>query len=183
MTIKYLDSDNKLSIIADEINNFITNIADYTGITINANISCLSNSNELTVDTTDILDDTKNVYIEDNVLYIKPELFSGMTKFVDGIYKISLKFVKINSGGYVKITNCIFVDITFKCKLASLIIDILEENERGTEKVSTIAHILHYALVNGSNCGCNCEEMCEVFNALKNLLTGIDVKTINDCGC
>lgn len=190
MTIVYIpDSDAPLlSVIAQEITDFIANIDDYTGVTVTATLTCNNTSIAQTYDTTDVLINTKKFYIVEgadgvpDTLFITPSLFGG-TAFVDGIYKFDIKFN--TPSGYVLISNCIFVDVTFKCKVASLMQNIIKENEtRGnTEKISTIIHLLHYSLVNGSNCGCNCEEMCTVFNGLKQLLLDIDPQILNDCGC
>lgn len=182
MTINYLPLDKIITVVATEIEDFITNIVDYTGLTLNININCVTSSTELVINTTDILDNTKNVYIENNILYIKPESIGGASSFIDGIYDLSIKFNK--ESGYIKISNCYFVDVTFKCKVASLLQNIIAENKAGnTEKVSTIVHLLHYSLVNGSNCGCNCQELCDVFYGLSDLLLNIDTKLVNDCGC
>lgn len=178
MTINYVDG--KLVIEAPELVDFDTNMANYTGITITTNIGCTTD-NDSTIDTSSIIDTTKNVYIENNILYIKSQYFDSQSAFMDGIYNISLKFN--TTTGYVKIHTCYFVDVTIKCKVGSLLQNIIKENESNTEPVSTIAHTLHYSLVNGSNCGCNCTEMCDVFNALLDLLENVDTKLVNDCGC
>lgn len=179
MTIKYIN--NQLTIVAPEINDFITNIINYTGISIITNITCTTD-NEVDINTTDIIDSTKNIYIQNNVLYILPQYFSSNIAFVDGVYKITIKFN--TSNGYVKIYNCYFVDVTLSCKVGSLLQNIITENEvAGTEPISSMAHLLHYSLVNGSNCGCNCDEMCQVYTYLLDLLTDVNTNLINDCGC
>lgn len=174
-----------ISITADEIQDFVDNIDDYSGVTVIETLNCTETPITQTYDTTDVLDNTKLFYIDEdtNTLYISSQLLSGATSFVDGIYKFDVKFN--NASGYVLIQNCIFIDITYKCKVAALMQNIIKENEKvkDTEKVSTIIHLLHYSLVNGSNCGCNCDEMCEVFRGLQQLLLDIDPQILNDCGC
>lgn len=178
MTIKY--SNNIISIEALEINNFIATPANYTGVVITTNINCTTDS-KVSISKTDIVDNTKNIYIANNILYIKPAYFSGIN-FINGIYRIVVEFT--TTTGYIIIQNCYFVDYNMACKVSSLLQNILKENEDSNiEPVSTIAHILHYSLVNGSNCGCNCNEMCDVFTALQELLYNVDTKLVNDCGC
>lgn len=111
-------------------------------------------------------------------LYILPSFFS-MLELVDGIYKFDVKIYKTDSNTLE--TNCAFVDITIKCKVASVLDGIMKESKNaGIEQCSTIIHILHYALVNGSNCGCNCEELCTIFRELFALLNST---ITTDCGC
>lgn len=185
MTVIYLPDNNDplISITANEIQDFLDNIDDYTGITVTATLNCTDIPIEQTYNTTDILDNSKLFYIDEDsgILYITPQLLSNET-FVDGVYKFDIKFSLASSS--ILIQNCIFVDILFKCKVAALMQNIMKENEKvGTEKVSTIIHWLHYSLVNGSNCGCNCDEMCEVFLGLRQLLLDLDPQILNDCGC
>lgn len=174
MNIKYLVTQNLISVEANEIGDYITNISDYTGVTLGVSYCSLTTEILNTANNTDILDNTKNFYIESGILYIKPILF-GFTSFIDSIYTLDIKFNK--TSGFIEIKNCSFIDITFQCKVATYLKTILTSDE------STIVHLLHYSLVNGSNCGCNCDDLCTVFNALSNLLTGIDPQIINDCGC
>ena len=184
MTITYLSEEvNKyLKIVGTEVASFITDIADYVDVTVTGIKTC-GTPVILTLDTTEILSDESLFYVEDDVLYINP-LFFGLTDYTDGIYNITIKFNKGDEEGYVLTSNCIFVDVTYKCKVAALLQNIIKENEKGNnEKISTIIHILHYSLSNGSNCGCNCTELCTVFNELTDLLTNIDTQILNDCGC
>ena len=122
-----------------------------------------------------------NVYLQDNSIYIKPEFFNLKT-LIDGVYKFDLTYYKAQSN--VSEFNCSFIDITTKCKVASVLNNIKRENEtKGVEKCSTIIHLLHYSLTNGSNCGCNCEELCKVYEELYKLIGSIDPQILNNCGC
>lgn len=186
MVITYLGNPTfKLSVVSSEITNFIADIVSYSGIEITASKNCTDTPIVKEYNTTDILLDTSNFYIVGGVLYIRPQLF-GTILFEDGVYKIEIRFKK--PAGHIIITNCIFVDISFKCKVATLLKALLEESgntnrTKGIEKTSTAIHLLHYSLTNGSNCGCNCFELCAVFNELCILLSGIDLQITNDCGC
>lgn len=190
MDIAYLSDSNKyIQVTSPELNDFIANIADYTAISIVGIKNCgsIEYNQEYTADSNIVFDDSNLFYFAENLgnpqkLYVTPALF-GITNFIDGIYKIQITLTKIDNTGFIVFSNCLFVDVTFKCRVASLIKDILRENEnlQDSEKISTLAHILHYALTNGSGCGCNCEELCEVFNALSGILITINPTT--DCGC
>lgn len=183
MNIGYINNGviNILKITATEINDFITNINDYTGIQIKSNLNCQIDIDSGIINTTDILDTTKNVYIisDNNALYINPAFF-GISNIVDGIYSVQIRLY--TSTGYVKLFNCQFIDITYRCKLAAYLKELINEYENPdiTEDIATMAHILHYALTNGSGCGCNCEELCSLFEELTEILSNI---TNTDCGC
>ena len=120
-------------------------------------------------------------FLQDDSLFIKPQFF-GIDKLIDGVYKFEIKISKTQS--FTIETNCAFIDIETKCKVAATLQNIKKESEtKGIEKCSTIIHLLHYALINGSNCGCNCDEMCKVYKELYRLLNNIDPQIVNDCGC
>lgn len=181
MTITYIQEQNIIIVESPEITAFVANIDDYASITV-AGEKCNSNTTTLTYDTTDVFDVNKKYYIIGNTLYIRP-IFFNSTVFFDNVYKFNIKMVLTDSG-YTIIENCLFVDITYGCKVAGYLKNIIEENadKYDTEKVGTTIHLMHYALVNGSNCGCNCLQMCEVFGELKNLLDNSKPEN-TDCGC
>lgn len=110
-------------------------------------------------------------------LYISSELF-GLDKFKDGIYKIKVRTEK-KDDTWTEDEGCIFIDIDTKCKVAKKIEDILKKDEDATD-----IHMAHYALINGSNCGCNCNDLCELFKYINKVL-GNPIETTNsdDCDC
>lgn len=179
MTITYLKDDDLLKVEASEIVSFSNNLVDYLNFKIDATITCGTTITG-TLNTTDIIDNSQNFYVEDHILYIKPAFF-GLTTFKDGIYKLEITLIGTSSQTVIK--NCTFVDISIKCKLSAYLGFIVEENKSLStlEKIYTSAHIFHYALLNGSNCGCNCTEMCTVYNNLIDILENNPVTT--DCGC
>src|SRR5690606_6310796 len=58
-------------------------------------------------------------------LYLTPEFFD-LTSLSDGVYKITLKYNKADNS-YVQETNCAFVDITIKCKVAKSLNGLITE--------------------------------------------------------
>lgn len=185
MLIQYLPYiDIKLIVItADELTSFIDNLNEYEKIIVTIDDCNTSIVVEKIADVDEIQDDsdTSKFYFSNDVLYIKP-IFLGLTDFIDSLLKITIRLQKEN--GYVQIQNCYFVDVTYKCKVAALLQNIIKENkDNSIEKISTIIHLLHYGLTNASNCGCNCEELCTVFTELTNLLKDIDPEILSDCGC
>ena len=112
---------------------------------------------------------------------VKPAFFNVVvpTSIIDGVYTFIVKpFIDLNNYSYEE--NCAFMDITFKCKVAKYIDDLSKIAEDGA--VATNVHILHYALVNGSNCGCNCTAMCDTFKQLYDILKPITPQ-LQGCGC
>lgn len=196
MLIQYLEEDlGAIRIIADEIAALIIGIdtdpPTYIKVQITAKINCGSDVVVSYLFSESLTDDTHKFYFTNNTLdklIIFPSFF-GITEFKDCIVRFDIKMFKSdeegNITGYVLISNCAFIDVTYKCRVAALLQNIISENKNGNdnEKVSTITHLLHYALFNGSNCGCNCEELCDVFEELTSLIQGIDPQIINDCGC
>lgn len=133
-----------------------------------------------TLTATFILVGNKQAYLSGNSVFLSPDLFE-LEDFTDGVY--SVKIVALYSGGsYTTESNCTFVDILTKCIVASWLNDLLQESsKKGSEPVATMIHLLHYALVTGSNCGCNCDSLCKAYKELTCLLNG--TKTTSDCGC
>lgn len=154
--------------------------ADYEKVDITGCINCCPTSTLITTEFPYTA--TPKITFGATSITIWPAFF-GLTEFTDGIYKFEVKIYEIGQGTTLE-SNCIFIDITFKCKVAALLKNIITENKtKSGEKLSTTAHILHYALFNGSNCGCNCEEMCQVFTYLNDLLSNLDPQIFVDCGC
>ena len=187
MTITFFDT--YLLLESDYITEALINAGGiFNQLDISGNINCCTQncgqqSVEVEVDLTAIVLPATIEFTVDNKIKIFPGFF-GLTEFIDGIYKFSIKRYQPGEGTVIE-SNCLFIDMTLKCKVATLLGYIIEENKTrdSEEKIATIAHLLHYSLVNGSNCGCNCEEMCEVFRELNALLVNVDPTITNDCGC
>ena len=112
---------------------------------------------------------------------VKPLFFNVVSpnSIIDGVYSFNVK-VFTTEDQYHYEQNCAFMDITFKCKVAAYIDQLNDTTEKG--QIATNVHILHYALVNGSNCGCNCNDMCATFKQLYDILKPITPQ-IQGCGC
>lgn len=167
----------------DAIIDFTDNIANYTGIELICTLTCGTAVIQF-YNTTEILDVTGKFYLDttNKVLRIGPLMFNLLDAlFVNGVYRVDMKIT--DTTGHSIYSNCLFIDIDMSCKVAGLLDAILIEKAKSGENPSTIAHILHYSLVNGSNCGCNCDAMCDNYNALVGLLDAVSAQISNDCGC
>lgn len=112
---------------------------------------------------------------------VKPKFFDVITpnKIIDGVYHFNVKIFSTEDQYHYE-EDCAFMDITFKCKVAAYIDQLNSIFEEG--QIATNVHILHYALTNGSNCGCNCQALCDTFKQLYDLLKPTSPQ-IQGCGC
>jgi hypothetical protein len=102
--------------------------------------------------------------------------FFGQETLTDGIYSINTKIVTKN---FIEISDstCYFVDCNTQCRLTEKL-EGLKENK---DKMDLL--MIHYALINNSNCGCNCTEMIELFKQLdKELELEVPKQPINNSG-
>lgn len=123
-----------------------------------------------------------NIILAGDFLYIKPQFVVDAT-LEDGIYTVTLKFNKTNGAGHIIESSCAFIDVEIKCRLAANLSNMADNNTAGN---AYSLYLLHYALVNGSNCGCNCEDLCKVYNQLLIELSKTSISTNitqEDCGC
>jgi hypothetical protein len=125
---------------------------------------------------------SSHVILSNDAIYINPSLFSD-TELEDGVYSVQVIYTKVDDAGYKSETMCSFIDVNTRCEVATLMQELLAgEYKKEVESL----WLLHYALTSGSNCGCNCEDLCEAFSQLTTLLNTIttDPNTIiTDCGC
>jgi hypothetical protein len=116
-----------------------------------------------------------NAFFDGSSLLLNPEFFNQGNAFQDGVYTITLTYIDIN-GNIITETNCFFLDCSTACLVST---KIKELEEASNEKNATNIFLLHYTLTEGSNCGCNCEELCEIF---RKLCTNLN-STSCLCGC
>lgn len=179
LTITYLP-DNTIKLQSEAIQEMIDNIEDYSKVKIEATINCCP---EVFMDEEDLdgtLDTTKFVITSDSII-VKPPFFGLLSNedLKDGVYHFKIKLYKPNDT-FVFEEMCAFIDVTYKCKVSAFLKDLLDKSEDGV--CATNVHVLHYALVNGSNCGCNCTDMCDVFKELTKLIKPINLQP-QGCGC
>jgi len=176
MIITYIPNADPTLARLKVVDEHITGLMSFTSVEATVTLNC---GTEMVQEySAASMADTANkfyIVLADLAFYFKPEMW-GLTEFVDGVYRIILKGNQA-AGGYIMLENCLFVDITYKCKVAVLLDEVI------TNKTSTTAHLLHYSLVNGSNCGCNCDAMCVNFDALCGILGNSQAVINNDCGC
>lgn len=96
----------------------------------------------------------------------------GQAAFPDGVYKIKVTLWR-PSGTRVAQQNCLFFDCNTACKVSA-------DLEGATPEEQTELLMLHYGLTKGSNCACDCDTMCKMYQRLHVLLTNTE---ISDCGC
>lgn len=178
LIITYLSNGNIL-LNSDRIQALIANPSAYLQVKIDATINCCPTI----YTTTQAMPLTTNPYIlfTADGIEVKPALFNVVSpsKIIDGVYHFNVKiFTDLNNYTYEE--DCAFMDVTYKCKVAAYLDTLNDISENG--QIATNVHILHYALTNGSNCGCNCVSMCDVFSQLAKLLAPITPQ-IQGCGC
>lgn len=118
-------------------------------------------------------------FLAGNSLFLRADLFDE-SDLKDGVYKVDLKLSKEDS--HITESNCAFIDITVACQVANKLKDLLDSSsKKNKEPVATMIHLLHYAITNGSNCGCNCDDLCKGYKELACLLDNTKITT--DCGC
>lgn len=132
---------------------------------------------------------TKEYFLTDSAIYLRPDFF-GQDTFRDGIY--SVKVIVSVTGGTMVDDNCAFIDCNFECNFSDKIQTLLSE-DKTTEKFETIQYLmLHYALTSSSNCGCNCQDLCDLYKQLYKFTYGDNLTPIyksvqtnqsSDCGC
>lgn len=179
-TYTYNSALSYVTLTSDNISDLILNTADYTKIKITVTRNCCTTDQKVIEAETPFTSDGTWALAPQGI-FILPTLFgdSTTTQFIDGVYKFEVKLFKADNT-YTYEENCIFIDVTMRCKVASLLKDLLEKSEDG--ECATNAHILHYALVNGSGCGCNCDEMCKVFKELYSIVSPLTPQNTG-CGC
>ena len=114
-----------------------------------------------------------NVFFSGTDIYIDPRFF-GLTNFQDAVYSFTIRYA--SNGNIITESTCFFFDCETACKVSARVTELMNCN-----KVATNIFLLHYTLTEGSNCGCNCDELCEIFTKLCQELGGSD--SCSNCGC
>ena len=150
----------------------IENFAEYVIARIEVRLNCCDDNKwfyEIPDLTATVI--TDKVYIDaNNNFVINPSLFGG--EILDGVYTIEISLYEPN-GSLFGDTGCIFVDCETKCKVYELIKTLTNDEEK------TQILMKHYSLTVGSNCSCDCEDLCNIYKSLLSDLGDIDY----DCGC
>lgn len=127
--------------------------------------------------------DTDEISMEGNDVTLHNNFFynSEVVKDLgDGIYTISLIFKE--GDDYHVYKNCIYIDCRIKCLLTFVTSKSLNKDSKTSiQEKAVVINMLQYALTEGSNCGCNCEELQDIYDKLMDEIS----ETINtdDCGC
>jgi len=116
----------------------------------------------------------EGMFFNSNMMYIAPSFFSS-EQFTDGVYSFSITLISKDQVITTE-SNCFFFDCKTGCEVST---KIKELEEASNPKNATNIFLLHYTLTEGSNCGCNCDELCEIFRKLCNNLNSTSCL----CGC
>ncbi len=166
LTIRKNEDCDKLVLESTKITEVFTATNDYLNIAITIDLNCCS-TYELNISREDtatpfppIGDDEIYIYnTTTNQLELDVNQIVG--SIIDGIYKVTIVYSE-EGGDSVIEANCAFIDCSTSCKVGARLQDLLDDD--------TDLHLIHYGLVNADNCGCNCDEMCELFRKLNQLL-------------
>jgi hypothetical protein len=113
----------------------------------------------------------KNTLFTAAGILLQPDII-GADAFPDGVYKVKVTLWR-PSGSRVAQQNCLFFDCNTACKVSA-------DLDTATPEEQTELLMLHYGLTKGSNCACDCETLCKMYQRLHTLLTNTE---ISDCGC
>lgn len=113
----------------------------------------------------------------DYEIVIDKDIFTTFTTsyIPSGVYTITIKIYFDEDVLIYETFNCIFVDYDIDCQVVNFMANNLT-TETGTE-----VGILYYALKNSTNCDCECDNICILYQTLYNYLN--NTENINICGC
>ena len=183
LTITYIGS-NTIVLQSPAIQNMIDNVTDYSKFEVTAVVNCCPDSfvHEF------LFSSPTNQYIEvtSDSIILKPLFFGLLSNgdidlLTDGVYKIGINMFYSLNTTYIHEENCSFVDVTYKCKVAAYLDKITDVQTVDGQCAQNVT-LLHYALTNGSNCACYCNEMCTAFKELAKLINVNNPKS-QGCGC
>ena len=152
-----------------------TNTCTYTIIDLPVNIRPVKLVTELSGVSNDVYFTyfpIEGVFFTGTSLLVTPSFFN-LTEFVDGIYSFTLTYYSDES--IITETTCFFFDCKTACQVSTKLEQLFSK-----EKTATNIFLLHYTLTEGSNCGCNCAELCEIFTKLCAELGDL---TCSSCNC
>ncbi len=130
----------------------------------------------VTSEETFIGEDENGVAFDNESILLLPSFFGLGKTYPNSIVHIELLLKALNED-YIREETCFFIDTTMKCDLPSL--HNLECVDEGIQLT-----MLHYSLVQASNCDCGCIEMIQVFEHLQSQLRHVNNQPKDrDCGC
>lgn len=117
------------------------------------------------------------IFMNNGSIFIPLSTLASYSTFTkDGVYTVNVNYIK-SDGTQIIEENCIFIDCEIKCIVGSKV-DALLDKERNDD---INIFLLHYTLVETSNCNCNCSKLCEIYNQLYEMLC--DNKDCTQCNC
>ena len=115
-------------------------------------------------------DSSTGFFISGTSLYLSPAIFENdSTAFESGIYTVEVTMTKPN-GTTLKEDSCLFMDCGIKCQIADKLDTLTNDH---------LLHVIYFALLEASNCSCQCDKLCSLYKELLKILGS----SVNDCGC
>ena len=113
----------------------------------------------------------------DNTWELNPQGYYSLDTFQDGIYAVTITLTPIDGGENIVVTNCYSVLCNHKCTIADKIEELKSTNPDDAIKL----YLVYTALINGSNCSCDCSKLCEMYEYLLILLGEINNFSCDEC--
>lgn len=150
----------------------VENFEEYLIARVTVTLDCCDD-NKTFIEIPDITNTspTDDVYVDsDNNFVINPSFFeNGIT---NGVYTVVISLFQPNGTEFCD-TGCLFVDCDLKCRVYEKVKTLTTDEEK------TQILMKHYSLTVGSNCSCDCGDLCTIYKSLLEDLEGIEY----DCGC
>jgi hypothetical protein len=167
------DTCATINVTSDELAALIATPASYEKIDITLQHNCCVDE----VYTDEILDIASGAPFTGThssmtgaVLTVLPTIVdSTALVFPEGVWSITIKIIKLN-GDYTQEEQCVAMLCVLKCILAEL---------EFTQNMPI--HLAYFALVNGNNCPCACDKMCELYAYISTALNLTDTTICETC--
>lgn len=147
-------------VASDILDDYITTPGDYTSVVVSGRF----NQGDTFSYTLGTLDNTGEVRTYSGEERIYPEFYELAGTFSNGVYSVTILANKTDDTTATE-QACVFMDCDVKCSVETI------------EQM-----VLHYALVNGSGCTCDCSKMYTIYQALQSKIT-TGTANESDCGC
>lgn len=170
--------DQYIELQSDKITNLINSPSLFSSIKVTAQSNCCNCFSEVIVIDFTPGSTTQGINFTNNSIRILPEVL-GLSSLEDSITNITIEYRPIGGGSISNETFCGLVDVNMKCRVAQYMKNLLSRNNKDDE--SLLIHLQYFGLKEGSNCNCNCDLLCELFEEINRVLSNYNVDS--NCGC